>query len=760
MVPMYDMVGGQSKNPAQRDTEQSPITRTAKRIEHDLGNPQNPVSMGNDVISSSLPEMPKRAQNHFNPNLQDPEHPIFKHTGMSWTPEYLGSVEHASPGHQAALEVFRAAISNEEEKIFAQRYGTHLNPHALAIYGTSGTENNGKELLNTIGFVKNSSDLAQGAGKTITGVYFIEDNGHSVLNALMEAFSFRLDEASLEAFLTELSQHIKPNNTGSEIKITEELAQIFTNIFNQIELNNDLRQNLIALIDKLKGESLSDLICAFQSFSQLMLGYKLYGVEQMPIIITCNLSEALRGIKEDLTIREYSECMSSMYSDVRTNKDERISLFNMIDAQGRDVPIFDTDLDIFEEIIHTEIINDENSVLRPIISSRLTAKNNEKNSKNRLSDDKLNAKIDEELARLSSVLELINSKYGNLRNFLDSKLGDWTYGGISGKGYYALLNLMGRDLPVLVFLDNYEKNGPHLALGNLGVNNPNALDAYFYSPNTRIWAVHRETDPTKGDSNGTIGLAIPSWLALNSVFDDTITTPRLRLLANIIKGSQSMGYGNGMGVVFFSRYGGYFVIELPDPRAFWDAKYADLGLATKDSEFLDKLNQIRKVILASLKDGDFNDQLKQIPGELIEKISNFIASEFRDKFNQIREDILASLKDEDFNDQLKQIPGELIEKISTEILTEIKAIQDNSSDLTSCILKWKEIISGYLSDINNQVGDLVNEIRNASMDKQTKSQNIKTKTILEQIRFILQRLHSYLSYIEILLNVFKPFEES
>jgi hypothetical protein len=689
------------------------IERIGGRIKNDLGNSQKPTSSGNQVILGHIQANPE--QQHFNPNLSDPNHAIYQHLGIGSTSNYINEINLES--QQVALDIFSQLLTEDERNRFEQRYKQHLdNPGILAVYGTSGTENNGKELLNTIGFVANCYDQAKKAGHNVTGVYFVEDNGHSALNALLEAFRFCTDDLySFEAFENSLRQYIHPSQTGSAITLTENLSSLLIETFKTLNLKPFIKEAIEDMIVELQGSSLADLVAAIQSFSFMYMGYRLYGVDDMPIIITSTFSQASQATKSSLSITKYSQLMQGMYAPTVTNKDERTPLFNFIDESGRDIPVFDNDIALF-----MELVNSPESSIECLVSRHFTEINEQKKTKHKLEPNKPEEKISQETQRINMILKFINKKFGNLQNFLNATLDQWTFGGVSGKGYYALINLMGQSLPMILFLDNYERNGPHKALIHVAEHRPGDLHVFNYSPDTRVWAVHLEIDPTNGDKNGSIGMAIPSWLAINSLWD--MPKESLQGLKHCIGSSQKMGLSDQMAVIFFSQSGGCFIVELPDPRAFLDAKYLDLGGAKISESILQELNKIRlKVIERIISDDSQNLN-----------ISNLVSALLDSEIREIRDS---------YNFEIEGLPP-------VPRLSEISNLSNYMSTIDGLLIKLSEQRRNIF--IRNS-GQNNNEVNTVQEDN---------PTTIKQREQELRRLKFFLMYIKALWDVFRPLEES
>ncbi len=410
--------------------------------------------------------------------------------------------------------------------IFTELYGNptleqrlsqvDVNKTGLMLYGTSGTEENPKELFNVIAATHYLDESLQKEEFGAVGVYFVEDQGHPFKGTVdAESFFYEGNLVELGISPEEAEDRVNlamsllycpktghdniyhPNSKyvqnvleyvpdNQKIVVEREFEKLYKasdEVGNQmdvsaINIHSPNPEKVRAAMDLLQlhpvvanihinaaeyihnnpelfpDASIADYKTIVQGVLILIAAQQTYGINDMPLIIPAKWSDMCKitGVKSNFTIEDASK-------DLIRGPEQGGKVL------GAACPVTREEVFIYADG---------------------TTNGNE--------------------GPFSVIARVVNNM----------PLSEWVYGGNSGKLYYRLMNRMFENLAGGIFFDNYEKNGPHIRCvddAKIGKNN-----LYPYAPHTRFWVAHHNIIPQYKDKNhpdASLGMAIPSTLALH-----------------------------------------------------------------------------------------------------------------------------------------------------------------------------------------------------------------------------------------------------
>lgn len=416
-----------------------------------------------------------------------------------------------SPHNQSVIEIFLGTISDQDdkEKIQARLTDIDNNPQSYlpVVYGTSGTEANSKELGNILGTVQ----WFNSQGRSAVGIYFVEDQGHPLNDTIaqeaqmlalyvaaqkgitVEEAKILVDKADKKFYGGKLYDLYDPSSATVQeaiLKISgeeqqkkvlsyfekcsgalsdasgENLATTAVNIpapqdkdilcgyiglglpENLVHTMAHISQYIYSHPDLFPRPSVADFRTILQGVTGLQLAYTAYGAENMPIWAVETWSSLCKrtGLKNhSLTLSQMKEAVECSYPE-----------------QNRRVINFACPTCRTEHGIHT-------------------------------------ASHDQCACGFEEIVDVLG----------DIPIENWRWGGNSGVVYYELLNQSLGQGQFVLFVDNYEANGPQSRL--VSINQPPLI----YPPGTRTWVIGPDMIYKKHgvvDPNGTLGAAPPSEL--------------------------------------------------------------------------------------------------------------------------------------------------------------------------------------------------------------------------------------------------------
>jgi len=521
MKPL-DVIGGIGGIEDHTDSQlqlRQEVEATEGRIRHQNPNSQNPRA------DRSLNELLKELGVGDNPSINPTPEKLNQIANREQSRKILERALSDNHAHRLAIEAFSACIDLEEDAINAVINNAVQQTEIVASYGTSGTESNSKEMVNTYQLIQHLQSKSN--GKQVTGLYFVADSGHSVYDLVkcLCEFVYPNDPTSQNDFLSGL-EPLKPL-VGSRT-ILEENSELHNKLLILInKINNEkLKKGLEDILNNAVREGLTyaDLITAWHSFCQFVFLYDMSGtdISQMPIVITCRFSSL---IPDSLTVSD----LMDMFDNYLPEK--KVVLFYLVNQDGEDVPVYNTDF--------SQEDNDQNDQ-------------------------------DGERERKRRVREFLDSRGINE----SSQIKNLNVGPLSGKTYYLLLQKIAqsyaspnRKSPLVLYLDNYE--GP-LETEKLiaGIVRRGECAISYVTPGSRFWLTLQPAEhPYAYDRNLAIGAAPPAWMVADLL--SRLNQYQIgRLTEFLQEGARRLGsLENGMTVLFI---GSDRIVRLgiKDPVAF------------------------------------------------------------------------------------------------------------------------------------------------------------------------------------------------
>ncbi len=508
-----------SEGTTSEDIDQG-LNRAGARLEHEFNrhcNGGGDLHSGNNVFSEAY-----EADNNF-PVILEENLPrsLAEFEGSMENADLVSALLENDINTKQAIEIFfDMFLSDDERDRFQRRLDVvRLGKASVGMYGCSGTEENSKEIGNIVGMIHNVERLSK---KPSVGLYFVEDNGHPidwVVNderkfaaSILEKSGETPEEAQVIAeqsyksilcscrtldYYDPNGRHV--NNFIEKTRLEGEDANNIRLLFSQMEealisgrenlfqpgnnlsspdpevlrielarigLDSEVIEIHYRVANYLRSKELEGTVTTFSDYKTMVQGvinliasYRAFGVDEMPIVLTSKWSTICNyhPINAQFTIYEASQALKELYGEKAPGK--------LVNAA---CPVTKMEVEI------------------------------DANGKTKTED---------------SPFKAIIKKAGHL------PLGDWVWGGNSGKLYYVLMDrLFSQEVTGFIFADDYEANGPHTGIVSNHKKGENYLTVY--PPKARPWSISGDLIPMDGNKiNGdaAMGQAIPSSYMLNNL---------------------------------------------------------------------------------------------------------------------------------------------------------------------------------------------------------------------------------------------------
>lgn len=531
-----------------------------------------------------------------------------------------------SPHNQGAKEVFIKTIGDQEEKTKVQtrleEIAKNLQAYLPLVYGTSGTETNSKELGNILGAVQWFSKQA----KPAIGIYFVEDSGHPLdsaitqetnMLALYAATQKRIALEEARVLVGKINKNLYGGNLYNLYNPTSTAVQKLTS---QI-LDEEKRKKVVSFfekstdaLEKIPGENLATTATNVPApkAEDIFTGYAELGLPK-------NLVQTISLVSEYIYSHPDLFPKPNM-ADFRTILQGVIGLQLAHEAYGAD------DMPIWAVETWSNLCKRTEAKGKSLTLKKLKDKIEQfypHQNRRVLNFACPSCKTEHGIHTLTH--DSPPCGFGEIASILeDVSVENWHWGGNSGVVYYEVLTQAVENGQFVLFIDNYEANGPQSRLTTAD------QPPLVYPPNTRTWVIGPDMiykKPGVVDPNGTLGTAPPSELV--AAYLDTLRpSDRRTILQRWFEVSGECGLENNCGVLKVD-LGSAEIKKLPysvlgawktvSPMATFDDK---LPIVPPEVDFSYLLEQVSTdAIFQQLEDGIFGEDIANIFANINSRVS-------------------------------------------------------------------------------------------------------------------------------------------